>query len=79
MVATIPDMPFLWHPDEAVCTDAIRLALAHDRPVYDCMYLALAQRIGVRLVTADRRFVNALSQTEHADVIAPLADWLTAD
>ncbi len=49
--------------DEEVCADAIRLALAHDRPVYDCVYLALAQRIGALLVTADRRFVYAMART----------------
>ena len=43
------------------------------------MYLALAQRLALRMVTADRRFVNALLQTEHADVTATLAEWLTAE
>lgn len=79
LVATVPDMPLQWHPDEAVCVDAVRLALAYDRAVYDCVYLALARRINVRLVTADRRFADALSQTEHADVIVTLADWARAE
>ena len=60
--------------DEELCADSIRLALAHDRPVYDCVYLSLAQRIGAFLVTADRRFVNAMSQTEHGDIVITLAD-----
>ncbi len=54
--------------------DAIRLAIAHDRPVYDLMYLALAQRLGVRVVTADQRIVNALASTDHGDLVVPLTD-----
>ena len=58
------DMPIRWHADETICANAIRLAIAHDRPVYDLMYVALAQRLGVRVVTADQRFVNALAMTD---------------
>ena len=39
--------PVRWGADEIVSTDAMRLALALDHPVYDCVYLALAHRIGV--------------------------------
>src|ERR687898_3520775 len=34
-----------------------------DHPVYDCLYLALAQAENVSLVTADRRLVAALGAT----------------
>jgi predicted nucleic acid-binding protein len=37
-------------------SDAIDLAIELDHPVYDCFYLALAQRLDVPLVTADRAF-----------------------
>ena len=53
---------------------AVRLALSLDRPVYDCVYLALAHRLGARMVTADQRFANALSSTEHGDTVLTLAD-----
>lgn len=36
--------------------DALDLAVDLDHPVYDCFYLALAQRYDVPLVTADRAF-----------------------
>jgi predicted nucleic acid-binding protein len=43
-----------------------------DHPVYDCLYLALAHRIGATLVTADARFVNALAETEHGQAVVRL-------
>ena len=74
LLATMSDMPVRWHADETICADAIRLAIAHGRPVYDLMYVALAQRLGVRVVTADQRMVNALASTDHGDLVVPLTD-----
>ena len=53
-------------------------ALALDRPVYDCMYLALAHRIGAVVVTADLRFANAVAPTEHGGAVMTLAEYATA-
>jgi predicted nucleic acid-binding protein len=39
--------------------DAARLSFELDHPVYDCFYLALAEREGVPLVTADKRLATA--------------------
>ena len=66
-----------WTEDEVICPDAVRLALALDRPVYDCVYLALAHRVGATLVTADLRFANALSGTEHGGSVATLKGLFT--
>ena len=66
LVHAISEIPLHWYKDEELGGDAVRLALAFDRPVYDCVYLALAHRIGAQLVTADARFANALAATEHA-------------
>ncbi len=75
MTASVPAMPVRWSADETVCADAVRLALALDRPVYDCVYLALAHRIGGAVATADLRFANALAPTEHGDAVVTLADY----
>ncbi|MYB34007.1 MAG: type II toxin-antitoxin system VapC family toxin [Gammaproteobacteria bacterium] len=41
-IAVLSDMPIRWNDDEAVGADAVRLTLALDHPVYDCVYLAIA-------------------------------------
>ena len=74
-MALLTDMPVRWNDDETVGADAVRLALALDHPVYDCVYLALAHRIGATVVTADRRFVTAVATTEHGEAVLTLADY----
>ena len=74
-MALLSDMPVRWNDDETVGADAVRLALALDHPVYDCVYLALAHRIGATVVTADRRFVTAVAPTEHGEAMMTLADY----
>ena len=44
----------------ALFEEAYRLAVTHQRTVYDAMYLALSLREHGRWVTADERIVNAL-------------------
>ena len=78
IVEAVAEMPLRWYEDEQVTAEATRLALALDRPVYDCVYLALAQRIRCRLVTADARFARALAPTEHGGTVVMLTD-LTAE
>ena len=45
---------------------ALDLALELDHPVYDCVYLALAERTGRVLITADQRFFRSLGAEPHA-------------
>ena len=75
LLANVPDMPVRWGADEIVSADAVRLALAFDRPIYDCVYLALAHRIGAVMLTADLRFANSLAPTEHGESVLTLADY----
>jgi len=78
LMASVPNMPVRWDVDELVAGDAMRLALALNQPVYDCMYLALAHRIGATVVTADRRFAAAVALTEHGESVLTLADYAAA-
>ncbi|MDP2996794.1 MAG: type II toxin-antitoxin system VapC family toxin [Bryobacterales bacterium] len=43
-------------PDEADLPRAVKLALALKHPLQDCLYLALAERLGATLTTADEKF-----------------------
>jgi predicted nucleic acid-binding protein len=38
------------------------IAFAHvlDHPIYDCFYLALAEKLSVPIITVDRRFISAV-------------------
>jgi predicted nucleic acid-binding protein len=56
-------LTFTLTPAASLLDDAFHLAVAHQRTVYDAMYLALSIREKCRLVTADEKMVNALGAT----------------
>ncbi|CAN5396007.1 type II toxin-antitoxin system VapC family toxin [soil metagenome] len=60
-----------WHESGPLLTEAGRLACDAAHPIYDFVYLALAQRLGAPFVTADRRF---LAKAPMSEVIA-LENW----
>ena len=52
---------------------ALQIAIQLDHPVYDCFYLAAAEREGLELVTADRRFLKAVEGSAWAPVCRSLS------
>jgi predicted nucleic acid-binding protein len=48
-------------PSRTLMTEALRIAYAYDRAVYDCLYVALAIRSKSQMITADERLANALA------------------
>ncbi len=56
--------------------EAMRLALQLSHPVYDCLYLALAKRLGTYVVSADTRFGRAVADhgthIGHIRVLSPV-------
>jgi predicted nucleic acid-binding protein len=54
-------------PTAPLAPAATAIALALDHAIYDCFYLALAEIEGMRLATADRRFLAKLAGTRWQD------------
>ena len=64
--------PVEMRPTAPLASAGAAIALALDHAVYDCFYLALAVAEGMRLVTADHRFLAKLPGTpwhDHAVVL----------
>jgi predicted nucleic acid-binding protein len=49
-------------PAEPLATEALRLALLHNATFYDALYLALAEREDLLVLTADNPLVNAFAR-----------------
>jgi predicted nucleic acid-binding protein len=63
------------HRSETLADHAIEIALRLRHPIYDCLYLACAQRTGARFVTADRRLLAAIDRTQLASLAVHIDDF----
>jgi predicted nucleic acid-binding protein len=61
------------HRDETVIRSALALSVALQRKVPDCLYLALAEDIGVGLATADLRLSEIARMRHVRTVLVPSA------
>ena len=66
-------VPLTIYSTESLLEDAFRLGVRYRHPVYDSLYLALAEAIGGRVVTADRRLYNGV----HGGPLDHLVLWVT--
>ena len=48
-------------PSSMLFSEALQIALTHDRSVYDRLYVALAVQSKTEWITADERLANALA------------------
>jgi predicted nucleic acid-binding protein len=55
------DRDFLTISSLTLLPDALKIAFANDRSVYDCLYVALAIQFKAQVITADERLANALA------------------
>lgn len=67
MVEEIRLVPMQRHTDESLFPLAFEIASIVNASIYDCMYLALAVRLSALVVTADKRFLRSIADTEYAD------------
>jgi predicted nucleic acid-binding protein len=61
-------------PTAPLILDAIRMARLLDHSVYDCIYVACAQREAAKLVTADQRFIQVLRDRGLGNWVLPLEE-----
>jgi len=54
-------VPLQVYPAKSLLPRGVELAVQTRRTVYDCLYLALAERQACEMITADEKLVNALS------------------
>lgn len=55
-------LPLQRHADDRLFGSAYTLALDTHRSLYDCLYLALAEAVDGKMITADRKFYAALAE-----------------
>lgn len=68
----LPDWFEVLTPSRELREAALGIAVAHGHPLYDCMYLALAQRRSLPLVTADGAFVSRVRESAWAHLVCDL-------
>jgi predicted nucleic acid-binding protein len=64
------------HSSDSLIERAIVIAIDLRHPIYDCLYLACAERAGARLATADRRLIAAVRGGPFASLVMDVDDLL---
>ncbi|MDN2582594.1 type II toxin-antitoxin system VapC family toxin [Aquibium sp. ELW1220] len=59
-------------PDRELVGRALDIAAELEHPVYDCMYIACAERENTKVVTADARFKRRTAQSRYATLVESL-------
>jgi predicted nucleic acid-binding protein len=62
VLTALAQVPLTIVPSSELVEAALEVAVAHQRTVYDCVYVALAVARECLLITADDRLVNSLAQ-----------------
>jgi len=73
IVETFQNVTIDFTSSAVLMDEAYRLAIDHERMVYDMMYVALSKQKKCRFITADERLVNAIGK-QFPDVIW-IANW----
>jgi predicted nucleic acid-binding protein len=73
-VRELEEIPLAIESSIGLTVDALQIATETGRTVYNCLYLTLARRLDCLLVTADRRFYNAMQGTPYAGTMLWVED-----
>jgi predicted nucleic acid-binding protein len=74
IAADVGQADVMIHPMGPLFGPALRIALETGRSAYDCSYLALAEALSSRMVTADRRLYKGLQGCPYAGLILWVED-----
>ena len=77
LLADLNDVPVTSVDARTILGPAVMLGCELNHPVYDCLYLALAVERDIGLVTADSRFIRALSN--HPDLARRVVSLASGD
>lgn len=73
-VRALPQLLSLSVPNAGLLNSALDVALTLEHPVYDCLYLALAEQREAPLVTADTRLMDRLAERGWAGTVVSLTE-----
>jgi predicted nucleic acid-binding protein len=72
--ASIADYFEVVHSAASLIERAIAIANLLRHPIYDCLYLACAERTGARLATVDRRLITAVQGSVLSSLVLDIDD-----
>lgn len=71
-MGVVEDVVTRFADEKSLMADALRMALEVSHPVYDCIYLALADRENCAFVTGDLRLIRKMRSTPYSRLVQPL-------
>lgn len=74
IVLSLHDLPITLHPSVELINRALQIASAIKHPVYDCLYLACAETLGSRILTADEKLKRVLAGSSLSTICRNLGD-----
>lgn len=63
-----------FYPTRTYARRALDIGFSLDHPVYDCIFLALAEHLALPLVTSDRRLLERCAGTSFASLVVDLEE-----
>ena len=75
VVDAVQELPLGYYYTSGLLTDALQIALATKRTVYDSLYIALAVKEGCELMTDDRKLYESLQATSFAPFVTLIENY----